>query len=405
MFSCLVILISFGIKNGINNGINNLLKGYQNYNSFKISKIDYEIINNSSLKMQKTSLPTIEEVENITKQYENCEIKSNLDYFFSNEIDVNIAGKNFNEVKFIPVNNIKTSNVVYVNKSFKKLYESKCDGSCLNKLINVHLKREIHNNTIHTYNEGIITENFDVFLTFDIEQINTEFDYLNYPKAYFSYDFFINKLSNLEAINSTKITNKKVTFLDILNSEYNDEISDYKKLIYFDTFDDSLNFYNQFDNRIFAVESENFNTVKSFSELIQALIEGGKIFIGVAAICSILVVVFLSYYSFVFNRKESAILTSLGMEENSLIMIYILEQLLMTFFGVIFSYFLMKIIQKPLNILIYNNTYFRDLVMVNFSSKTLLLFLIFAMGLVFICLYFPLSFSKKIEISKELKEE
>ncbi len=408
VFAFLITFVSIGFNNGIVKNSDSLVLNFQNFNSYKVSKIAYESITDSNLKLEKTEKPSYSEVENIVKYYKNYEIKNSFEYFFGEEKSLNINNKIMENVSFIPVNNLPNSNIVYVNNAFKNEYTKHFSGSCLNRILNLNLKRIYSYNNKNPIGPNIIEETFEAHLNFDIERIKYEFSYLNYPKIYFSYSYFENFLKNYKCTNINNVFTENLSFYDLLNSSNNyDDISNYSYLLFLDNKDDVLSFNKEIKSiKGFSIQNEANTVVSSFKELSSTFFKGVILFIAISIICVISIVGFLSFSSYIFNRKQSAILTILGAKSEEIFLIYIIEKIIVTIIGFIISIISTNLLTNKINQIVFSNFYFKNILFYPFSSINLnLIILILGLFLIFLTTYIPLLVSRKNEIYKELKEE
>lgn len=408
IFSICVCFVSMGFNSGVKNNSSNLLKQFQNNNSYKVSKILYEQVNDSNLKLQKTEKPSLDQINTIYDSYKNVDVHDSVDYFFGNVKETRIDNELQENITYIPVNNIKASKTVYVNDVFNNQYKEKHNGeSLLYKTMKLHLNRNyLFKNTLGV-GSNLISEDFIMYIELRVEKIKEEFSYLNYPKVYFSIDYFETILNNQICKNILKETGKKYTYLSLLkDASKTSELANYSYQVFLDSFDDCLDFNEKIElYDKYKIINDPLVTVESFKELSSSLYDGFIFFIFIVIASSIALISFLSYSTYVFNKKQSAILTILGAENDDICMVYIIEQILIGFISLLFSFLLMPLVQKVLNSIIESKTRFMNLIDIptDFNTKFLIGAILIALIFIFVCL--PLIISKNNEIYKELKEE
>lgn len=408
IFSILVCFSFFGFNNGLEKNSSKLIAQFQNNNSYKVSKIVYEQKNDSNLTLEKTEKPKLSEINEIFNNYQNTDIHNSVDYFFGDTKETRINNELIKRVNYVPINNISASRLVVVNDAFENLYRKSHKGESLEgKTINLHLKRSYLYKNKSTKGSSLIKEDFIMYIPFYVNKINEEFTYLNYPKVYFSIDYFENILKEHFCNNIFKETGIKHSYFSLLDeAAKNSELGNYSYQIFLDNYDEVADFNGKIEKlKKFKIINEPYTTVKSFKELSSSLFDGLVLFIVIVVISSIALISFLSYSTFVFNRKQSAILTILGAENDEICLIYIFEQIIVTIMSILFAFLSYPLIQKLLNWRIKINTRFDDLILIPNDPKLKILFALLVVGLVFICVCVPLLFSKKNEIYKELKEE
>jgi len=405
-FVLLVCVSSLGFENGVKNNSINLISNFPNSNNFKISKIMYQMKNDSNLQLEKTIRPTEEEVKTLVKDYENYEIDIDLDYLFSGKVETIVEGNELENIKFVPINSLAISNEVYVNHVFKKKYLEKNEGSCLNKIIYLNLEKEI----LYKANgeNRIIKDDYKDNITFNIGAVYNEFDYLNYPKVYFSYQYFKNHLLKKKAFDISEKIGKDISFYEVIeNSQNNEDISNFNLLLYFDTVENAIKFYDENkDNKEFKCANDSIYTIYSFMELSSTMNKGLIFFVLVSIFCSLAIISFLSYSHFVFSRKEIALLTSLGAKREETYSVYIFEQLINCVLALISIFAFFPFLSDFMNSFIYREMHFRNLISIDLKNMILSLLMIFiSLALVFISIGIPLLLSKNNNIIQELKEE
>lgn len=408
IFSICVCFVSMGFNSGVKNNSSNLLKQFQNNNSYKVSKILYEQVNDSNLKLQKTEKPSLDQINTIYDSYKNVDVHDSVDYFFGNVKETRIDKELQENITYIPVNNIKASKAVYVNDAFNNQYKEKHKGeSLLYKTINLHLNRNyLYKNTLGI-GSNLISEDFIMYIELRVEKIKEEFSYLNYPKVYFSIDYFETILDNNICNNILKETGKKYSYLSLLKeASKTSELANYSYQVFLDSFEDCLDFNEKIElYDKYKIINDPLVTIESFKELSSSLYDGFIFFIFIVIASSIALISFLSYSTYVFNKKQSAILTILGAENDDICMVYIIEQILIGFISLLFSFLLIPFVQKALNSIIESKTRFMNLIdiPIDFNTKFLIGVSLIALIFIFVCL--PLIISKNNEIYKELKEE
>ena len=136
-----------------------------------------------------------------------------------------------------------------------------------------------------------------------------------------------------------------------------------------------------------------------------------ELFLGISIAGIILILGIISYFSYSQDRKRSAILSALGASRGDIAKIYLYENLLIG----LFAYFVTIILSFPLTLLtnkiVKKITSLDNLVRTPyylFTSFKYDYLVILLLGIIFIIListFLPILFSKKISISKELRDE
>ena len=411
VFTTVVLLLCFSFSNGINKNIDKQIRYYQNYNVFEVSKITSENINNSSLNLQRVERIEQEDLSNIVKEYES-QIDYNLNFFFKN-ITIKFNNEKIENLTFQPIFNDNLYDNIYVNDVFASDFKATFNKTINNNILNFefNVDYEFYNKENKEESSRIL-ENFSFSKNFEVKKVFNEFKYLSMPTIYYSFNYFKNILVDKKAETISKVLNKEVNFYSLVNdAKNNDEITSYSLILYLKDFEDCLSFYNNYRNsEEIRVNNNAFSVINSFKDLSNSLFNGIIFFIFIALFCSVSIIGFLSYSNYSSNRKLSAILTSLGAKDNDIFDIYVYENMF-NMFGVIIGFLLSRYLVNLLNKYVLSTFFFNgmfDLNMTLFNNDLLYLFLFLLLVgffLIYIFSLLPLLISKKIDVSKELKEE
>ena len=259
------------------------------------------------------------------------------------------------------------------------------------------------------YYEGEIEENLKLDLTFKVREVKDEFYYLQTPRVYYSYNYLFQILNLTLAPNFTELEGARISYYDLLErSESNDQINSYSSLIvidkvYFHNFIDILDI-KKYEDFSLSITNEAYTMSTSFIDLTNVLFIGTDVFIILIVFSSIFIIVFLTIYSYLVNKKERAILLLLGSNDKSIDFIYILENILNMLFGFIFSLLILSTVTGFINNIISSSLLINLTITIDIFNN-LIIFLI-GMVLIISTTLIPLRISKKsIKLANELKEE
>ena len=136
-----------------------------------------------------------------------------------------------------------------------------------------------------------------------------------------------------------------------------------------------------------------------------------ELFLAISILGIILILGIISYFSYSQDRKKSAVLSALGASRWEIMKIYLYENLLIG----LFSYLITIILSFPLTLLankiVSNITNLNNLIrtpyylFTSFKYDYLLILLAAIILIISISTFLPIFFSKKISISKELRDE
>ena len=405
-FAFTFIFTTFSIKTSLNDFNKNLIYQFEGYNIFSVSEVKNSSINGSLLSISKKEKPQDYALIDFMKENEiNYEIYDNLNYFLSNNI-VNFNDNEYKNIVFSPLFNLE-SNEVIVNRKFVEEYFD----SNFTDIIGKELKMTSNNKyeAFSNYYEGEIEENLKLDLTFKVREVKDEFYYLQTPRVYYSYNYLFQILNLTLAPNFTEFEGVRISYYDLLErSESNDRINSYSSLIvidkvYFHNFIDILDSKKHEDFSL-SITNEAYTMSTSFIDLTNVLFIGIDVFIILIVFSSIFIIVFLTIYSYLVNKKERAILLLLGSNDKSIDFIYILENILNMLFGFIFSLLILSTVTGFINNIISSSLLINLTINIDIFNN-LIIFLI-GMVLIICTTLIPLRISKKsIKLANELKEE
>ena len=404
MFSILILIMSLFFNNGIKTSKEKLLETYSDSNSFKISKVISQDIKESPLSVVKNIRPSFNEVNNLLNDLNEPLIYYSFDYFLSGKARIDQEGKSYNEFNLKPFINEKVnSNEIIVNELFRKEYKELFQEDPLNKEITIFIKSDYKyfNSEV---NENIIEE-FSSGINFKVKEIKKEFAYLNQATIYYHPEVMLYQLKNKMATNTSIRLKRDISFYNLVeDAKENDEIGDYSLYVFMTNKEDRAALNKIISNQnSFSIENNGEIIVGSFITLTDSIFLGLNLFIILTILVSFFISSFLAYYSCIKSRKESAILSCLGASDESIISIYMNEQLFYVFIGTFIGVFLS-----------YFSTFILNKILVNFFALTNLINLNLVIISIVVCVYlclsflsnlFPLISQKNKNLYEELKEE
>ena len=406
-FSIFSMILSLFFNSGINQTKEFLLKTYADNNTYVVSKVKEEEIKDSLISLVKNIKPNYNEIQTLTNEIGDCLIFDDFTYFLSGTRKLVIGENTLTDFTLKPYFN-KTHAVedISVNDSFIELFKKE-----FNFTPQIGTNFELQLSKEHVYynennNENVV-ENFNVSLDISLREIKDEFGYLTSPTLYYSPLLMEKVLKETEAIKTTAISKEKTSFYDLLEKADNNEaITNYAYNII--TLSEESN-----ENLIKLSKDNNFNgfnisnnsqtIVNSFMDLSNSVFLGINIFIFLAIITSLFISAFLSYSSSIRCRKESAILTVLGAKDKDILKIYLKEEMIFTFFGLLFGIFACFVFTPLLNNFLQN--FFVVPTVINLNIITILFIFILLITLNFSLNLLTLKFQKRKNVCEELKEE
>lgn len=404
-FTITVLLLSLFIKDGISNSKEKLLNTYGDKNTFSVSMIKSESIDDSPLALERLERPTHNQIQTLLTAKDYV-IDYSYDYFFSNKCEL-LHGKSLEK----KLDGFKVKPIL-----MPSLKEDECLMNSLlyNKIQVEPILKEIGISIDNSYsyispiNSTSINEVFQTTFYVKVAKIVDEFDYLNTPTIYVQTTFLEKIFRNLKAKNSSLDRDENITAYDLLTeANNNSEISSYKMNVFSFRKDDNQLFYKLLEeknkNDIFKIENFGFTMVTSFLDISNSVFLGMNIFIAIAILTTLFINGFLAYSSALLNRKESAILSSLGATNDEVGQIYLLEQLGMSAIGVLIGIIVSFGLSYLLNY--YFGMYLKFNNLINYNWIDVFLIVIAFVACLIVAAIIPLKVMKTKNIALELKEE
>lgn len=400
-FSLISIIFSFNFKLCFEKFTDTIHESYTDHNVFEISKIDKKGNGNSSFSIVKKELP---EKEQLMTLFENSGFeyyfRDNLKYFIQNNTTY-FDKLELGNLQFYPLFFATLENNVKVNKAFIEKYELNIGDEIvviIDKSYNVYIPEK----------DEYFKEELSYQIDFVISDIVQEFEFLETPKIYYSYEYLYKILTTTKSPIYSKISGKNKNLLDFLF--LNDSFSDVRSYSYLINISDEnlANFLRfseseSFKNLNFSINQDSYTIYSSYKNLSDTLILSMNFFVITIFIVSLCSIAFLNLSLLIEKRKENAILSILSKTTYEIFSPFILKELLNFTAGFLISAVLLNYLKDLIMDKINN------LIALNLSLKidikyTLLIFLILLMINIFIGLI-PILKEKKIDVYKELREE
>ncbi len=420
-FSTLCLLLSFGYINGSRNSVNEYSHKSLQYGSATIAKKTIVDVPGSPIKISKLSRPEESEVYFIKENIKSASIVNNYQIAFPSYPTFQFDNKTIDDVEFSSVydfdnyknllikggmpNNDEFLEVV-VNEEFVNLYNYSLDD-ILNTQIQLSFNTEINNASISNKN---IKDKIEYSNILKIKGVVKEFSYLNTPRVYYSYlglDDYLNTiiLPNYSKELGFDISLKEVvSYADNKNCNsgfcYNVFINDLSEV------DKLFNYKKKFDvSNEFDISSTCYSVIDSYSSMTSIISSSLIIFIVIALLGTIFIVSISSYSNYTINKKESAILSILGLERRKLFLIFVVENILLSIISLSISFMLSKPLEILFNLLLNKNFHLENLISIPFLSLVTLLVIIAVILISALSTFIPFIFYEKNFIVNELKDE
>ena len=237
-----------------------------------------------------------------------------------------------------------------------------------------------------------------------------ELEYLNTPKIYYSYLGLESYLQEYVLLNLSTYYDNKITWYDrVMDAEDYSIISSYSYQLFLKNYRDRILL---FDDSIFSDYSFNSSSLVIANSLIgfaNAAEYALFLFLAIGIVGTLLILTIISFTNYSEDRKVSAILSSIGARDSDIENIYINENLYSGFISLVLSLTLSYPLSLLINHIVYkyiNVSQIIDIPYKSFLNIPLLYplaILVMIIFLITIATVLPIKFSKRRNLSLELK--
>lgn len=412
--------------------INKEAKKRLDYGVMTIAKNEDSKLEGTIITLTQESRPSYKEILNLERTINDITFTNNYDILINSNQSITMDDVELDEIIFRPIYNFSSSyidrslllsgivpseratfNKVLINKKANELIKNKAK---IRENINLINLKSFYESTYYTFDSDntVIKDTFVLDKTFTISGVVDELDFLSSPIIYYSYEGYIKHLENNILNNLSTYFNKNYTWKDkIDDASDNDELSSYSIRGFLSDISKKqyLPQYVEAINNSLSATSLALTVEESLTSLVDASTKGMSVFLIISIIGVILIIGILSFFSYTQDRKQSAVLSSLGASRNDIISIYLFENLIVGLLSFLLSILLSFPLVKLADHLLFKFIGING--MINFPNNIIskfkydyfFLLLIGMIVIVLISTYIPIIFSKKISISKELKDE
>ena len=376
--------------------------------------------------LTKSTRPKLKEItknENITQIFEIC---PNFDAIFPSNASLLYQDKSINDVGLFPLYNfdqdafdhslvIKGKKVnfldskeVIINESAYVNLSQQLGKDVLNETIKVDHQIEVP--YYSEYGDTII-DTFYFKNDFIISSVVKELNYLNTPKIYYSYSFIEEVTKDNILNNLSTYLSKKVTWYDrIIEADDNSYLSSYSYRLFLKKYQSrEIEFSNIKYGENLVFSSSSLTIKNSLIDFLKVAEYGLILFLVISLIGTVIIISIISFASYSEDRKNSAILTSIGASKDNILDIYFKEASLTGLISLFSALFISFGLGKLINLFIFKLIDLSNLIVIplkSFLGIPLLFPFILFIGLFFLIglsTIFPISFSKSKTIKGELQ--
>jgi len=402
-FSIFVLLLSLFFRSGVLSSREDLINTYVDNKTFSITKEYQQEIKDSNISLVRSERPKSSDYSGL---FDNNKVyvANSYDYVFSKEKKIVHNKNTFLNFEIKPYLDVsKEENEVIINKPFIESYLKETNETILGEEIILKAK----SNYAYYYKEGNenIYVDLSVEIPFVVGEIGNEFQYLNTPCLYYP-SLYVEEFLSKRNIKEISIkTGKDFSIKDLIDeASVDDGVTSYK-IYAFALDEESKSDINKLSSKTNLLKISNGGAflVNSFVDIISSLFLGLTIFMVITIVISLFIAGFLSYTSAIKNRRESAILSSIGAEKNEIVLIFLKEELTWSFLGLLLGVVLLYVAVHGLNYVL--SGFFANGEIIKIGLLIIALVFATLCALYYLICLIPLLILKKRNLYEELKEE
>ena len=422
--SMIITNLVFGFINGKDVAIKNASYNQLDFGYGYISK-DELVTDTGFIKLTKSVRPNINELRSNEKIAKIFNICPNFSAILPQNPKILIGDTSFDKLLYTPIysyvdasidksllfkgNLPKSDNLseIVVNLNCYNQIQTSLGYDPIGEYINIYHKFE--SIYVNEYEEEI-TDYFEYSFSCKIVGVVNELEYLNTPKIYYSYLGLESYLQEYVLLNLSTYYDNKITWYDrVMDAEDYSIISSYSYQLFLKNYSDRNLL---FDDSIFSDYSFNSSSLVIANSLIgfaNAAEYALFLFLAIGIVGTLLILTIISFTNYSEDRKVSAILSSIGARDSDIENIYINENLYSGFISLILSLTLSYPLSLLINRIVYkyiNVSQIIDIPYKSFLNIPLLYplaILVMIIFLITIATVLPIKFSKRRNLSLELK--
>ena len=423
----LASMMIFGFSHGADDSIRLSAQKQFDYGTATISKENKIKAADSPITLIQTMRPNEEEINNLKLNYDGYYFNYSYDALLSPYPKILFNDVEMDKLSFLP---IYAFNDLSIDKDLLKegkfpSFET-LNQVVINETAYQYLKKETKFNPLGSYlrikeeksfsfltqesETPYVTDYFSYDRIVQIVGVVYEMSFLNTPKIYYSYQALDQYLSEIVLNNYSQIV-EETTWKDmVISSLDNDLISGYSYRLFLKDIKniDLLRETKETLGDNFSLNSNALTVEETLFSLVNAASIGMDVFLFIALVGTIMILGIISYASYSEDKKDSAILLSLGVRRDDVTLLYVCENVLVSLLSLILSFVLAICLMHPLNSLIAHFTSLINIINIPFMSykgHTFLFPLLIIIGTILVSLlatYLPISLTKKISLKEEL---
>lgn len=425
------LLLATGFHYGANQIVDTAQSQIVDSSFFKAAKKEYvETGDSSPLSLVKVMRPKREELGFLNEILPSCVITHDLSKFFPGNHEIFFEEKRIDNILFAPVYSYvhlgtkrnmliagaipssETIHQVVINKTFATTICADIDN-LIGREFAIDIKTKI---TINDSSNNTVEDVFLSSIKLEICGIFDELSFLNPPKIFYSQRAVEDFLSSYQLEDLSDYFKRNITCMDIFELiDDNHYLTNYGLNVFVLSEEEIVRMFALSKTLIrseshLAFESSSLMIKDTYQELTKATLYSMIIFIVIAFVGTCLIMALGAYSSYVSKKKESAILSCLGVNRNSIFDIFFYKNATIASLAIVSSFACAAIGQFCANQLFYKYFMIKNLISIPFTSfldiPFFLVFIVFYFGYLttLIFTYLPLRLFKTLSLAEELRE-
>lgn len=401
------------------------------YGSITLTKENKSESTNGGLSIVRDSRPSLEEMKSLSPYLNGFEIDLNFSALVPNFSKITYLKNELKEYTYECVYSFKGN---YFDKNLLKEGTIPNDDSLEYVLINEKAKNDFIKRyktsplglSFHIYNEcaysyytddelePVVTDYFIYDKNVRIAGVVKDLNFLSTPKLYYSHVALSDYLSNIYLNNLSTFFSKDYSWADrIMESHDSDEVNAYTYRLFLKNYQDVTRVVEMLSviKEPYSFSCPSLTRTEALITLINAATTGMELFLIITLIGTALIMGIVSFSFYSEDKKRIAILSCLGAKMDSINDIYCIENMMIGLIAFAISIILSPLLELLINHLVFKFTNFSNIISIPFMRFIDIPFglpLIIFVGTIFVSIIatiLPISFSKKISLKEELKDE
>ena len=401
------------------------------YGNLTITKENKSESKNGGLSIVRSTRPSLKEMQSLKSVFSDYEIDIDLSALVPQYLKITYGKEELKDYSYESIYSFVGNYVdkelliegefprgdnlgyVLINEKAKSDFIKKYKTSPINKIINVYYECDYPYYLDDEY-QPVVKDYFIYDRQITIVGVVKDLNFLSTPKIYYSYLALKDYLSVVYLNNLSTYFDRNYSWVDRIDeSNSSDQINSYMYRLFLKDYRNSKNVSSLLSKELgtLVLDSPSQTRTDALLSLINAATTGMELFLVISLIGTALIMGIVSFSFYSEDRKTIAILSCLGAKMNSINDIYCLENILIGVVAFAISIILAPILQIVINLIVKNVAGYSNIIGIPFFSfmnipfGLPILVLVGTLLVSIISTLLPISFSKKISLKEELKDE